>query len=103
MLNMKKTFGYTMLLVEDMNKSVEFYKKVFQLGPEFNSPRWSQFNLDGVLIALHNAHSWSDENDPLKGYVLDKKGSHFPFTSRTWINTLNIYNHKKSKLDMVLA
>lgn len=70
-------FGYVMLLVKQMERSVEFYKKLLGREPEIVSPRWSQFTVGGALIALHNADSWSDPNDPLRSFGAGQKGSSF--------------------------
>lgn len=46
------TYG-TMYYVHDMAKSVAFYKEKFNLAPSFESPEWTEFDLDGHALCLH--------------------------------------------------
>ncbi len=71
------TFGYVMLIVQDMQRSVEFYQKLLQKKPDFTSPRWSQFAVGKVLIGLHAVDSWSDPNDHLRSFGSGQKGLSF--------------------------
>ncbi len=46
------TYG-TMYYVRDMQKSVQFYKDLYGKNPVFESPEWTQFDLNGSSICLH--------------------------------------------------
>ncbi|MCB9027351.1 MAG: VOC family protein [Bdellovibrionaceae bacterium] len=50
--NFKGTYG-TMYYVKDMNKTVQYYKDMFNLTPEDESPEWTTFSFDGHRICLH--------------------------------------------------
>ena len=49
---MKSTYG-TMYYVDDMKKSVEFYKKSIGATPTYESNDWTEFNLSGHNLCLH--------------------------------------------------
>lgn len=47
--------GSTYLFVKDMEKSIEFYKKLLDMEPTVKTfDRWAQFNFEGKCIALNN-------------------------------------------------
>ena len=47
--------GSTYLFVKDMEKSIEFYKKLLDMEPTARAyDRWAQFNFEGKCIALYN-------------------------------------------------
>ena len=46
-------FGLVMIVVRDMERSVDFYRDVLKLKLEFATPHWSQFNVGGVTLGLH--------------------------------------------------
>ncbi|MCB0356979.1 MAG: VOC family protein [Bdellovibrionales bacterium] len=48
----KDTYG-TMYYVTDMQKAASYYKNLFNLSPEEESPGWTTFNLNGHRICLH--------------------------------------------------
>ena len=48
------TYG-TMYYVTDMKKSVEYYKTIFGLTPGYESPDWTEFDVNGHRICLHIA------------------------------------------------
>lgn len=58
------TYG-TMYYVNDMKKSVAFYKEILNLTPEDESPEWTTFDINGHRICLH-----ATEN----GAAIDGKG-----------------------------
>ena len=74
---MKSRIGYIMLVVDDMNKSVDFYKKLLNIDPDVSSPRWSQFSSEQVMLGLHASDSWSDPQDPLASIGSGPKGVTF--------------------------
>jgi lactoylglutathione lyase len=55
----------TMVVVSDMKRSVEFYRDTLGLKLRFDSPDWSEFDVDGNTLALHGGGKLSDEkSDP---------------------------------------
>jgi lactoylglutathione lyase len=48
-----KKLNYVIVLVSEMQRSVEFYRDVLGLPLKFESPGWSEFANDGSAIALH--------------------------------------------------
>lgn len=50
---MKSTYG-TMYYVDDMKKSVEFYKKTIGATATYESDAWTEFNLSGHNLCLHS-------------------------------------------------
>jgi len=46
------TYG-TLYYVNDMKKSVRYYKDCFNLNPEEESEAWTTFNLNGHRLCLH--------------------------------------------------
>jgi predicted enzyme related to lactoylglutathione lyase len=43
----------SMYYVNDMAKSVQYYKDMFNLAPAMESPEWTEFNLNGHTLCLH--------------------------------------------------
>ena len=43
----------TMIYVSDMDRSVNFYRDIVGLKLRFQSPGWSEFDVDGTTLALH--------------------------------------------------
>ena len=43
----------TMVVVSDMTRSVQFYRDTLGLKLRFDSPDWSEFDVDGNTLALH--------------------------------------------------
>ncbi len=52
-LNMFRKMDAIILLVSDMNKSIDFYKNVLGLPLKSQSPEWTEFFLKGTKLALH--------------------------------------------------
>lgn len=53
---MKMTFNkidYVMVMVENMSRSIEFYRDVLGLPLKFSSDGWTEFNTGGTTFALH--------------------------------------------------
>ena len=53
-MNIKRTYG-TMYYVQNMKKSVAFYRDVVGLELEFEDEGWTQFNVGGASLCLHAA------------------------------------------------
>ncbi len=51
--NFKGSYG-TMYYVNDMKKSIAFYKETIGLTPQFESEGWTQFDLNGHALCLHS-------------------------------------------------
>src|SRR5438876_11004149 len=50
---MFKQIDYTMVIVSDMNRSVEFYRDKLGIPLKFESPDWTEFQTEGTTLALH--------------------------------------------------
>ena len=60
-------FASLMVYVQDMPRSVAFYRDVLGLPLEMQSPGWSQFSLgNGLILGLHAAR---DQRQPAPGWV----------------------------------
>jgi hypothetical protein len=46
-----------LLMVEDMNRAVEFYSKVFGLPIGYQSDHWSELHAGDAVVALHSGGS----------------------------------------------
>ena len=44
---------YTMVIVSDMNRSVEFYRDKLGIPLKFQSPEWTEFQTGATTLALH--------------------------------------------------
>jgi lactoylglutathione lyase len=44
---------YTMVIVSDMNRSVEFYRDQLGIPLKFQSPEWTEFVTGATTLALH--------------------------------------------------
>src|SRR2546421_3000397 len=44
---------YTMVIVSDMNRSVEFYRDKLGIPLKFQSPDWTEFQTGTTTLALH--------------------------------------------------
>jgi extradiol dioxygenase family protein len=49
---MKSTYG-TMYYVADMKKSVAYFRKLLGRKPRFESPEWTEFEIGGHALCLH--------------------------------------------------
>jgi lactoylglutathione lyase len=47
--------GYAIVFVTDMKRGVAFYKDVLGVPLRFDSPEWTEFDMNGVTLALHAA------------------------------------------------
>jgi len=50
---MLKKMDYVMVIVSDMNRSVEFYRDKLGIPLKFQSPDWTEFLTEGTTLALH--------------------------------------------------
>jgi catechol 2,3-dioxygenase-like lactoylglutathione lyase family enzyme len=50
---MFKQLDYTMIIVSDMHRSVEFYRDKLGLPLKFQSPDWTEFATGTTTLALH--------------------------------------------------
>jgi lactoylglutathione lyase len=50
---MFKQIDYTMIVVSDMQRSVEFYRDLLGIPLKFQSPDWTEFNTGATTLALH--------------------------------------------------
>jgi lactoylglutathione lyase len=50
---MFKQLDYTMVIVSDMGRSVEFYRDKLDIPLKFESPEWTEFQTGTTTLALH--------------------------------------------------
>jgi len=50
---------YTMIVVSDMQRSVEFYRDTLGIPLKFQSPEWTEFATGATTLALHGGGSSS--------------------------------------------
>jgi len=50
---------YVMVVVSDMNRSVEFYRDKLGIPLKFQSPEWTEFQTEGTTLALHGGGTTS--------------------------------------------
>lgn len=50
---MFKQIDYTMLMVSDMRRSIEFYRDQLGIPLKFESPDWTEFQTGATTLALH--------------------------------------------------
>jgi lactoylglutathione lyase len=66
---MFKQIDYTMVVVSDMDKSVEFYRDKLGIPLKFQSPEWTEFQTGATTLALHGggvARTGPPAGDPSK-------------------------------------
>src|ERR1043165_395069 len=66
---MFKQVDYTMIIVSDMQRSVEFYRDKLGIPLKFQSPDWTEFATGTTTLALHGGGVRSDQppaGDPSK-------------------------------------
>ena len=66
---MFKQIDYTMVVVSDMKRSVEFYRDKLGIPLKFESPEWTEFQTGATTLALHGggvAPSGPPAGDPSK-------------------------------------
>ena len=68
------TYG-TMYYVNDMAKSVKYYKEILGLKPRFESPEWTEFEINGgTALCLHNIEHGKKAFHEQGVLILDVKG-----------------------------
>ncbi len=66
---MFKQIDYTMVVVSDMGRSVEFYRDKLGIPLKFESPDWTEFQTGATTLALHGggvARTGPPASDPSK-------------------------------------
>ena len=66
---MFKQIDYTMIVVSDMQRSVEFYRDKLGIPLKFESPEWTEFATGTTTLALHGGGvpaSGPPQGDPSK-------------------------------------
>ena len=66
---MFKQIDYTMIVVSDMQRSVEFYRDKLGIPLKFESPEWTEFATGATTLALHGGGVRSEgqpSGDPSK-------------------------------------
>ena len=66
---MFKQLDYTMIIVSDMKRSVEFYRDKLGIPLKFESPEWTEFATGTTTLALHGggvAREYHDTGDQSK-------------------------------------
>lgn len=64
--NMLKQIDYTMVIVSDMNRSVEFYRDKLGIPLKFESPDWTEFQTGATTLALHGGGIREERRGALK-------------------------------------
>lgn len=64
---MLNQIDYTMIVVSDMQRSVEFYRDKLGIPLKFQSPEWTEFATGATTLALHGGGTPSEtRGDPSK-------------------------------------
>lgn len=66
---MFKQVDYTMVIVSDMKRSVQFYRDTLGIPLKFESPEWTEFDTGATTLALHGggvAKEYQDTGDQSK-------------------------------------
>ena len=66
---MFKQIDYTMIIVSDMQRSVEFYRDKLGIPLKFQTPEWTEFATGPTTLALHGggtARGYQDTGDQSK-------------------------------------
>ena len=64
---MFKQMDYTMVVVSDMQRSVEFYRDKLGVPLKFQSPEWTEFDTGATTLALHGGGTPAEtKGDPSK-------------------------------------
>ena len=66
---MFKQIDYTMIIVSDMERSVEFYRDKLGIPLKFQTPDWTEFATGATTLALHaggTAREYQDTGDQSK-------------------------------------
>lgn len=67
------TYG-TMYYVKDMAKSVDYYKTTLGLKARFESPEWTEFDVNGAGLCLHSIEPGTKAFHEQGVLIIDVKG-----------------------------
>ena len=60
---MFKQIDYTMIVVSDMEQSVQFYRDKIGISLKFQSPEWTEFATGATTLALHGGGTPKEYHD----------------------------------------
>ncbi|HSE25974.1 MAG TPA: VOC family protein, partial [Pyrinomonadaceae bacterium] len=60
---MFKQIDYTMIIVSDMERSVEFYRDKLGIPLKFQTPDWTEFATGATTLALHGGGTVREYQD----------------------------------------
>ncbi len=60
---MFKQIDYTMIVVSDMQRSVEFYRDTLGIPLKMQSPEWTEFDTGATTLALHGGGTPKEYHD----------------------------------------
>lgn len=85
---MFRRIGAVVLLVSDMERSIDFYKNTLGLPLKNSSPDWAEFFKDGTTLALH----------PMKEKLKERAGSRIGMLVGFMVNNMDeTYQNLKKK------
>jgi lactoylglutathione lyase len=58
--------NYAIIFVSDMQRGIRFYRDIIGLPLRFESPDWSEFETEGVTLALHSSANPNPNRDDPK-------------------------------------
>ncbi len=93
-LELKKV-DYIVVFVQNMTRSIDFYRKILQLPLRFSSPEWTEFETGETTLALHglgDGASPSANPNPKRKNVAG--AAHIGFQVP---NVQTVYEHLQSK------
>ena len=61
---MFKQLDYTMVVVSDMKRSIEFYRDTLGIPLKFESPEWTEFSTGTTTLALHGGGVTRQQSEP---------------------------------------
>jgi catechol 2,3-dioxygenase-like lactoylglutathione lyase family enzyme len=73
MSEIRGTYG-TMYYVQDMAKTVQYYKDMLGLKPRFESPDWTEFEVNGHGLCLHGTPAGEKPFHEQGVLIIDVKG-----------------------------
>jgi len=79
---------YTMVIVSDMNRSVEFYRDRLGIPLKFESPEWTEFQTGTTTLALHGGgvrQTQPAAGDPSKQAGTCSIGFNVPDVDKTFV------------------
>lgn len=62
---MFKQVDYTMVIVSDMDRSIEFYRDKLGLNLKMQSPEWTEFETGATTLALHGGGTREAHSQPV--------------------------------------